>query len=61
MSDCVGRAPTTLDEWIALVDRCATSAGGEGWASLALLGAQAAVLLFALAVGVGYVVTRLAR
>ena len=58
---CIPRAPATLDEWLSLIDNCATSAGGEGWVSTAILGAQAAVLLFCCAVVVGYVVARLAR
>ena len=61
VTSCVGRAPATLAEWLGLIDNCATSVGGEGWVGTAILGAQAAVLLFCCAVVVGYVVARLAR
>ena len=35
---CVGRAPTTADEWFEIIDRCATAAGGASWHHSALLG-----------------------
>jgi hypothetical protein len=61
VTSCIARAPATLDEWLSLINTCVTAAGGEGWVSTAILGAQAAVLLLCCAVVVGYVVGRVAR
>jgi hypothetical protein len=61
VTSCISRAPATINEWLSLVDHCATSVGGEGWVGTAILGAQAAVLLACCAVVVGYVVGRVAR
>ena len=44
---CVGRAPATLDEWLSLIDTCATAAGGSDWVSDAMVG-LAVVLMAAL-------------
>ena len=45
--------PATVTDPIATVIACAEAAGGPEWASLAILGAQAALALFALAMLVG--------
>lgn len=50
---CIGRPPTTLDAWLALVNACAVAAGGPEWASTALLGLQAVLLLLAVGLLVG--------
>jgi len=41
---CLGPAPQTAD-LLALIDRCATAAGGADWPSLALTGLAAVVVL----------------
>ena len=53
--------PATVTDPIATVLACAEAYGGPEWASLAILGAQAALVLFVLAVGVGWLVARAAR
>ena len=35
---CIARPPVTLDEWLAVIDDCATAAGGAAWPQLALTG-----------------------
>ena len=38
MSECVTTAPATLDDFLRLIDNCATEVGGAGWQALALTG-----------------------
>ena len=38
---CAALAPQTLDDMLAAITRCATAAGGPGWAASAMLGAEA--------------------
>ena len=53
---CVTTAPATLDEFLRLIDRCATSAGGADWQALALTGVLVLVAAgFALLLLVGLV------
>lgn len=56
---CVTTPPATLDDFLRLIDRCATAAGGADWAHTAMLGAAAAVVLFAVFALLGFVVARL--
>ena len=42
---CLGPAPTTIDEWLAIIDRCATLAGGPNWEKAALLGAETVIVM----------------
>jgi len=35
---CISRPPVTLDEWLAVIDNCATAYGGAAWPQLALVG-----------------------
>ena len=42
---CVGRAPNSIDEWTAIIERCATAAGGANWQTLALTGLLTLALL----------------
>jgi hypothetical protein len=58
MTGCTLAAPQSADEFLSLIDRCATAAGGPGWASLALTGAATAVVLFLLAALVGALLAR---
>jgi hypothetical protein len=58
---CVGSAPQSIDALLALVTACATEAGGPGWASLAILGAQTALLLVVVVALAGAVVVRWGR
>jgi hypothetical protein len=55
---CIPRAPQSPDELLALVNACATAAGGPDWPATALLGAVTAVVLFVLAALVGAVIAR---
>ena len=42
---CIARPPATLDEWLAVIDNCATAAGGAAWPQLALMGLLTLALL----------------
>jgi hypothetical protein len=56
---CIGaKPPLNLDAWLSAVNACATAAGGPEWASTALLGLQAVVLLLAVALLLGALVVR---
>jgi hypothetical protein len=55
---CLTATPQTSAEWLALIQTCAEAAGGPGWASLAILGAQALALLVLAVALVGVVVGR---
>jgi hypothetical protein len=50
------KPPTNSDDWLALVNTCATAAGGPDWAATAILGAQALALLVLAVALVGVVV-----
>jgi hypothetical protein len=56
---CAAQPPTTLDAWLALVNDCATQAGGADWPSLALTGLAAVALAGFAVLAVGAVVGRL--
>jgi hypothetical protein len=58
---CVAPAPQSLDAMLSLIERCAIAAGGPGWLSLAILGAQTALLLFVVVALVGAAVARVGR
>jgi len=45
LNECVGRAPTTIDEFFSIIDRCATSYGGTDWEQAALRGLPMFLLL----------------
>ena len=55
---CVGRAPNSIDEWTAIIERCATAAGGANWAQQAILGAQALALLVVVVLVVAVLIRR---
>ena len=55
---CVGRAPNSIDEWTAIIERCASAAGGANWASQAILGAQALALLVVVVLVVAVLIRR---
>jgi hypothetical protein len=42
---CVGQPPATLDDWLAIIDRCAASYGGADWEQAALRGLPVFLLL----------------
>jgi hypothetical protein len=42
---CLTQPPATLDAWLALVNTCATQAGGADWPSLALTGLATVALV----------------
>ena len=46
---CTTTAPATPEEWLGLIDRCATAAGGSDWPRLAVTGAAALALILAAA------------
>ena len=56
---CIGQPPATLDAWLALVNSCATAAGGADWVSDAITGAQALALIVVAVLLVGAVAVRL--
>lgn len=56
---CLGRPPTSPDEFWATIDRCATAYGGTDWASLAVLGAATLVAIVAVVLLLGVLVVRL--
>jgi hypothetical protein len=55
---CLSATPQTIDAMLSLIETCAEAAGGPGWASLAITGAQAALVMFVVAALVGVVVGR---
>jgi len=61
MTGCIPRAPATIDDFLSLIDRCAASVGGENWVGTAILGAQAALVLFVLAMLITFLVIKAAR
>ena len=61
MGSCITHAPATLDDFLAVINACATSAGGPDWAHTAMLGAAAAVVLFALFALLGFALARWGR
>ena len=58
---CIPRTPATIDEWLAIVNDCATAAGGADWAGKAILGAETVVVVFLAAALVGALLARLGR
>ena len=60
MPSCIARPPVTLDEWLAVIDNCATAAGGAAWQTLALMGVLV-VVAFLLAALVGAALWRMAK
>jgi|WetSurMetagenome_2_1015567.scaffolds.fasta_scaffold968572_1 hypothetical protein len=61
MTGCIPRAPATIDEWLAIINACATAAGGPDWAGKAILGAETVAVVFLLAALVGALLARLGR
>ena len=58
---CVTTAPATLDDALAVINACATAAGGADWIHLAILGAQTVAVVFAVVGLLGFALARLAR
>jgi hypothetical protein len=42
---CIGTAPQTVDDFIGVINHCATQYGGAHWQTTALLGLAAAALI----------------
>ena len=57
MTDCVGPPPVSVDAFFSIIDRCATSYGGDNWEMRAMAGIPA-FLMIALTMVIIYLMLR---